>query len=442
MAQHRAAFTLALTLVAGASTALPDGHLEKINALQASRGKPALTAEQVLARPVRLFGNKLTSYFTRVPDADLRTLADQINATGGPVLSAHVTDNTPLGSFYAAAVVEGDFTATPEPGEPQQPLWLDTWMYVLNDDAGQQLVRLIDGGVINEASIGYWYEQALCSITGASYWYSPYYAGRTYTIVNAETGESEDKLCFIWTTGNVQFSEGSLVYRGAYPGTKVGGDAASPNILAASASITAPAPQTRFQLAASKDLQAVFEKAPATNGDGKPPAPPSTADTKGEENMKLRLKLPDGSVKEIDADPTQVQTLLDNALATGEERGTQARLEAHAAALGLEPKDATDARLQQLAREAGDGRQYREDLLDRLKALTLSLGGNGEANVKASERAHRAFSTLPIEDIRDEVDRLEAQRDADVPNARLSEDVQPDTTGTTGKPAPRNLDAV
>lgn len=439
--KHQAAFTMALALVAGAtSTSLPDGHLEKINALQARRGKAALTADDVIARPVRLFGNKLTSYYTRVPDADLRTLAEQINATGGPVLSAHVTDNTPLGSLYAAAVTDGDFTATPEAGEPQQALWLDTWFYVLNDEAGQQLVRLIDGGVINEASIGYWYDQVICSITGGSYWSSPYYAGRTYTITNPDTGVSEEKLCFMWTTGNVQFSEGSLVYRGAYPGTKVGGNAVSPNILTASAaSISAPAPQTRFQLAASRDLQAVFEKAPATNGGGTPPAPPSTADTKGEESMKLRLKLPDGSVKEIDATPQDAQTLLDEQISSAEARGQQTLLERHAAALGVEPKDVTESSLKLVAGQAADGKQYRQDLLSKIKTLTLSIGGNDEANTKAAERAHRAFSSLPIEDIREEVERLEAARDATVPNARLSADQGGDADAK--KIAP-NLDAV
>lgn len=449
MSKHRAAFTLALTLADGASTSLPAGHLEKINALQARRGKPDLTAGEVLARPVRLFGNKLTSYFTRVPDADLRTLADQINASGGPVLSAHVTDNTPLGSFYAAAVVEGDFAASPDLGEPQQELWLDTWMYVLNDAEGQQLIRLIDGGVINEASIGYWYDQAICSITGGSYWQSPYYAGRTYDIVDPDTGATTTKLCFIWTTGQVEFSEGSLVYRGAYPGTKVGGDAASPNILAASASrIGAPVQQTRFQLAASKDLQAVFEKAPgdsggrpnASNNAGKPTQPPSTAEHKGDENLKLRLKMPDGSVKETDADPTQVQNLLDNALTTGEERGRQAQLEAHATALGLEPKDVDGKRLETLAQQASDGRQYRENLLADLHRLSLSVNGNDEKGRAAADRAKKAFGNLELSDIREEVERLTALRDGDLPNVRLSREKEGAEDGK--KAAAPDIDSV
>ncbi|MBZ9752994.1 hypothetical protein K7W42_19330 [Deinococcus sp. HMF7604] len=437
MTQHRAAFTLALTLAAGASASLPDGHLEKINALQARRGKPDLTAEQVLARPVRLFGNKLTSYYTRMPDGGLAILANQINDAGGPVLSAHVTDNTPLGSFYLAAVTTGDYVASPPLGEPQQELWLDTWFYVLNDAEGQRLIALIDGGVINEASIGYWYDQALCSITGASYWNSPYYAGQTYTIQDPETGASTTRLCFIWTTGAVQFSEGSLVYRGAYPGTKVGGDAASPNLLAASASaIGGPAPQTRFQLAASKDMQAVYEKAPAA-GEGAPPQPPQ-ADTKGEMDLKLRLKLPDGSVKEIDATPTEAQALLDTQIEGAVTRGGQAQLEAHATALGLEPKEVTAARLQALAAEAGDGRTYRQDLLNDLHALTLSVSGNDEAGRAAADRTKKAFGTLELADIRAEVQRLTAQRDAGLPNVRLSEDQDI----TPAKKVTPNFDAV
>ncbi|WP_339098296.1 hypothetical protein WDJ50_18630 (plasmid) [Deinococcus sp. VB142] len=438
MKKHQAAFTLALTLADGASPSLPAGHLEKINALQAKRGKPNLGAEQVLARPVRLYGNKLTSYYTRSPDGDLQLLADQINEGGGPVLSAHVTDNTPLGSFYAATVTRGDTTDPPELGQPQQELWLDTWFYVLNDTEGQRVIALIDGGVINEASIGFFYDQAICSITGGSYYDSPYWRGNTYTITDPETGQQAEKLCFIWTTGDVQFGEGSLVYRGAYPGTRVGGDAVVGSSLAASAPspITAPPLPTRFQLAASQDMQATFEKAPAKPGGGTPPQPPQ-AEHQGE-NVKLQLKLPDGSVKDV-ADSAQAQTLLDAQVQAAQGRGEQTRLEAHAAALGLEPKDVTAERLQTLAREASDGRQYRDDLLAELHRLSLAVNGNDEQGRAAADRAKKAFGNLELSDIRDEVRRLQAVRDADVPAGRMSKDAQ-DTA--PAKPVRPDYDAV
>lgn len=439
--QHRAAFTLALAAQAGASSSIPDGHLERINALQAARGKPNLSAEQVLVRPVRLFGNKLTSYFTRIPDQDLRALADQINGEGGPVLSAHVTDETPRGTFYAATVVEGDFSAAPEMGEPQQELWLDTWFYVLNDAEGQRLCSLIDGGVINEASIGYWYEQLLCSITGGPYWDSPYWRGNTYTITDPETGAQTEKLCWVWTTGNVQFAEGSLVYRGAYPGTKVGGDAASPNLLAASKDMAGPTAMTKFQMAASKDLAAAFDKKPDTDTPAAPSTPPPVADTetldRGGEDMKITLKLKDGSVKEVAASE-EAQEILEAELTAATERGTRAHMEATAAALGLEPKDATTERLQKLAKEAAEGRTYREDLLTQLQRLSLAVSGTGEAAAAAADRAKRAYASLELSDIRDEVARLTALRDGEIPAARLSVEVEE----TPAKTAKRDLDSV
>ena len=156
--------------------------------------------------------------------------------------------------------------------------------------------------------------------------------------------------------------------------------------------------------------------------------------------MKLRLKLPDGSVKETDADPTQVQTLLDQNLTTGEERGKQAQLEAHATALGLEPKDVTGENLQKLAKEAGDGRQYREDLLGNLHTLSLAVNGSDEKGRAAAARARKAFSTLDVTDIRDEVERLTALRDASLPGGRLSRDQ--DEPETQPKKASPDIDSV
>lgn len=156
--------------------------------------------------------------------------------------------------------------------------------------------------------------------------------------------------------------------------------------------------------------------------------------------MKLRLKLPDGSVHEIDAAGDHAQTLLDGQITAALERGAQTQREAHAAALGLDPKDADAPALQRLAREAGDGRTYRADLLAELTRLTLAQLGNAEAGRAAAERAGRAFGTLDLADIRDEVARLQAAVNADLPNGRQSED-PPEVSTQTAARKP-NLDAV
>jgi hypothetical protein len=442
-ARHRATFSL----VAPANPtpgSLPEGHLERINVLQRAKGKNDLRETDLIARPIRLFGNQLTSYYTRVPDADLQTLAEQINTRGGALLSAHVTDATPIGTYYFAEVVQGEATNTPAPGEPMQPLFLDTWAYWLNDENGQQLSRQIDGGIINEASIGYWYDQVLCSITGASYYNSPYWAGRTYDIVDAETGETTTRLCFLWTTGNIDFAEGSLVYRGAYPGTRVGGTAPSGSVqLSANANAPAgPTPHTRFQLAASQDMTAAFQKAAVQPDAGKPDAsPPAPAEfTPQEDTMaRLTLKLLDGSAREVE--PTEVQDLLTAQIQGAEERGVQRERERLAKTLGLEPKDAegTATPLVTLAAEAADGRTYRNDLLEELQSLHVTLSGGGDKASPAAERARRAYSALTLTDIREEVERLRLQRDAAVPNTQLS-DSAPETEANRQKP--RDFDAV
>lgn len=449
--KHQIALSMTLinlAIGAGGAGTLPAGHLDRINALQTAKNKPSLTEADLIVRPVRLFGNQLTSYFTRITDPDLQLLADQINATGGPALSAHVTDETPIGTFYAASITPGGGDA----------LWLDTWVYFLNDAAGQDLARKIDGGVINEASIGYWYERNVCSITGLDYWYSPYYAGREYEIVDPETGITTVKLCFLWTVGNVEFAEGSLVYRGAYPGTQVGGDIGQPvDGQAAANALPAPA-QTRFQLAAARDLSAGMEKKPSATGQQPPTAsnaasghqPPTPAAPAADvgvkppegETVKLNLKLKDGSVVVVE-DEKGLQNLLEAQVTAGEQRGAQNERERLAAAAGLKPAELeTPVELQRLSAEAGDGRTYREDLLERLERVTLTIEGNQEAGQKAAERIKKVFKAADIADIREEVERLEARRDALVPDGQRSAENAKEGDEEPRKAPARNYDAV
>lgn len=394
MTMHKASFSL-VSPAQPVPGSLPTGHLELINASQARKGKEALKESDLIARPILLFGNQMTSYFTKMPDDKLRELAQQINQGGGPMLSAHVTDTTPLGTFYLASV---------DPGEDDGELILNTWAYWLNDDTGQKLVRQIDGGIINEASIGYWYTDAICSITGLDYGESPYWAGETYDVTDPSTGETEKKLCFIWTTGDVEFIEGSLVYRGAYPGTKVGGEANKVEAMAQTL-------QTRFQMAASREMLAVFSKERPENAER-----PKSENK--ETDMKVKLTLKSGAVKEVDAD--KVQSVMEEEIRLAEERAAQNTIEKHASHLGLEPKDVNEAMLTDVRKQAADGKAYRQDLLQELGTLTLAIEGNEAADV--AERVKKAYNNLPIEDISSEVKRLRAKRDAMVPNVKLSQD--------------------
>jgi hypothetical protein len=270
MQQHTYSAVARMALAAPSTppSGLPEGHLRVINALQARRGKPALEADGLIARPIRLTGNQLTDYDTRFPDMELQRFADQINAGGAALLSGHVTDDTPLGSFYFASVTAGE----------DGTRWLDTWAYWLSDEDGIKLARDIDAGIVNESSIGFDCERLVCSITGGDYFASPYLAGREYDITDPATNTTTRRLCFIWTVG-CSINEGSVCYKGAHPNTRVGGtipgftDAPPPSAL------HAPTPH-RFSLSVNSDMLTGLQKA-RVNPVSSPPAAPNPPETGG-----------------------------------------------------------------------------------------------------------------------------------------------------------------
>lgn len=184
--------------------------LSAINRLQASRGKPPVQAADILVIPVRLCGDGITSQGTQFMPGEVASMANQINQSGGPALVGHLLEANPVGQFYKAKI-------TPENGIN----WLDTMVYVPNDDDGVELANRVALGIINEASIGADCLQWICSITGGDYWESPYIKGRTYEVFNQITNQMERKTCIAYLRG-CTFNEGSLVYRGAHPGTRVG----------------------------------------------------------------------------------------------------------------------------------------------------------------------------------------------------------------------------
>lgn len=216
-----------------------DDDLAFINALQKKRKKRHLADDEVLVSPLRLTGNQLTSIYTKFKDADMYQLAAK--TPGIPLLFGHDTSGAPLGTFYYAEVAkDGD-----------GKLWLDTRIYVLNDENGRSLIRNIETGVYNEASIGWTYTLAECSVCGKDYFskfYGLYEASGKDSAVWAKLSEEaklfvmeassqeeekvcehyvgqeyDGKECFVYTTGELTPLEGSIVYKGAHPDTNVGG---------------------------------------------------------------------------------------------------------------------------------------------------------------------------------------------------------------------------
>lgn len=327
-------------------------------------------------------------------------------------MSAHITDIAPIGTFYQAVVTE-------ESGA----LWLDTFAYWLADEQGNKLARDIDAGIINEASIGWSWENAQCSVCGED-WYDyecPHWPGQTYSVVtDPETRETEERLCFLWML-DCTFDEGSVVYRGGHPDTKVGGALAAntfvPILSGASPSPGEQAPHlTHFQLQATRDMAGLYQKAKPKSELGKP-TPPVEPETTQEALVKLKLKMPDGSVKELEEN--ELQGLLDAQLQSASEGGEQKFKEAVAKTLGLEPKDVTDAKLAELKTQAAAGLAYRESLNTRLSAAALAV----EGDPAKAERITKLAKNAELSDLEGLVTDWETKRDDTIPNGRLSREV-------------------
>ena len=407
---------------------LPPGHLELINALQSQKGKKPLVETDLIARPIRLTGNDLTCYYTKFPDDELASFAQQAKDAGAPLLSAHITDDRPIGTYYTGEVTSANGF-----------LWLDTYAYWLVDDKGLELARDIDAGIINEASIGFSYKEAKCSICGEDWltsWDCPHWPGRTYpVVVNEGSQETEERLCFLWLIG-CTFDEGSIVYRGGHPGTRVGGTLKHESVplLGANGMPGQGAPQlTSFQLQATRDMASLYAKkakppgkpvqglGKPPKGDGPTPEPTPQADGPEGEEMKLKLKKKDGLTVEVET-AEEAQALLDEGYTVGQTDGEQRLRETVAGALGLEPKDLEGKLLTDhlgvLSEQAKVGEVYRTDLEARLSAAAVTVEGQGAK----AERIGRMGKKADLDDLKGLVEDWEAKALAVVPDGQLSQE--------------------
>lgn len=256
--------------LAYSNVAADDSHMEAINSLQREKGKKELSADEVIVRPIRLSGTKVTEIATRFYKKDLEKMAEQV--PGAPLLRGHDYESVPLGTYYLSKVTDDGDDA-----------WLDAWFYVLNDDEGRAIVDRIDKGVFNESSITWTYTEAVCSICGRDYFGTPDEDGNSCQ--HWRGYEYDGELCYIYTTGDVRFVEGSIVYRGAHPGTRVGGD-----FLEAAASTYGGITQNKAEELKKKAIEASTAGVPLPAKAASDPD--SSGDVGGEPKMAERLYVP------------------------------------------------------------------------------------------------------------------------------------------------------
>ena len=169
--------------------------IEQINQLDGVL--ETVTKDDVYIRPLRLAGDAVDGGFGKFHTEDLpRVLA---MTDGVPALTGHRKDSLPIGRFFGGDLVERNGVNYIRPNM--------FWSAQLEE--GKKLKVNIDQGIYVEASLGFTFKTPTCSICGEDIRRCEHLPGREY----------DDELCFFWYDDILKVTEGSLVYRGAQPGT-------------------------------------------------------------------------------------------------------------------------------------------------------------------------------------------------------------------------------
>jgi hypothetical protein len=165
--------------------ALPNPPLVKLN------------ADEIHVRRCRLASDGVDSRYGRFRTEDLPKLLEL--AQGAPVMVGHDRRTLGVARFFGGAVEKRGDVAYVVP----------RFYWPKAHSRAEDLRVMIDTGVYNEASIAFLYQKPTCSICGEDLRSCAHWPGRTY----------DGTLCFFYYDGVERVTEGSLVYRGAAPGT-------------------------------------------------------------------------------------------------------------------------------------------------------------------------------------------------------------------------------
>lgn len=158
-----------------------------------------LSEDEIHVRRCRLASDAIDSRFGRFRTEDLPRLLELVQ--GAPVLVGHDRRTLGVARFFGGRIETREEVS-----------WLVPKFYWPRAHSKAQDLRvMIDSGVYNEASIAFVYKTPTCSICGQDLRSCAHWPGREY----------DNQLCFFYYDGVERVTEGSLVYRGAAPGTGI-----------------------------------------------------------------------------------------------------------------------------------------------------------------------------------------------------------------------------
>ena len=156
-----------------------------------------VSEKDIYVRRCRLAGDAVDAYFGRFRTEDLPKLLDLIQ--GAPLLVGHNKRSLGVARFFGGSVeeIQGHRYIVPK------------FYWLRGHSSAKDLRVAIDGGLYSEASLSFCYQTPTCSVCGQDI--------RTCQHLPGSPGE--DGPVFYYYDNVVAVLEGSLVYRGAHPGT-------------------------------------------------------------------------------------------------------------------------------------------------------------------------------------------------------------------------------
>lgn len=195
-----------------------------VEIINANHARTPLTPEQIYVFRMVLSNQQIDSYTTRMSRTTLQNYEADFTA-GRALMNSHRTSSwngaeLPIGRTFAAEL-GGAFLADNAPYEAQGGASLAVYSYIqrglrITDVATDDLIGGIDGGTINDCSVGFYMDESgayRCSLCGSNlmdYGSCTHVPGVQY----------DNGRCFAWVE-NARGREGSLVYMGATPGAMV-----------------------------------------------------------------------------------------------------------------------------------------------------------------------------------------------------------------------------
>ncbi len=178
--------------------AASDDDVRIINSLKNPPPVP-VSERDVFIRRCRLAGDAVDAYHGRFRTEDLPKLLALVQ--GAPLLIGHNKRSLGVARFFGGTVEEHD----------ENHYIVPKFYWLRGHSSADDLRVAIDGGLYHEASISFAYEKPTCSVCGKDI--------RTCEHLPGSPAGEDGETVFYYYDNVVAVLEGSLVYRGAQPGT-------------------------------------------------------------------------------------------------------------------------------------------------------------------------------------------------------------------------------